>query len=207
MSGGFRTAKPVVQTLVLQILKLTIFQCFVCHCVAREILHRMIYDSGGSISLGRHTIIQKSEKVGFRIETHYIFGSDSANPYGIIIIFELDRDIWETSLWAKILTPSNDFWKSYCVNGRPDWPTLECTHSLSTQKSSLMNFRLILSWKYSLMSRALRWQTYFHLWLHKKRWNSRSKNIEKNNKEKDRKKLEEKILTKIDEKKWRQISK
>ena len=60
-------------TSILQILKLIIFQCFVCHFVAHEILHRMVYDSGRFIWLGQNTISQKSEKVSFLIENHDIF--------------------------------------------------------------------------------------------------------------------------------------
>ena len=110
-------------TSILQILKLIIFQCFLCHFVAREILHRMIYDSWGSIWLEQNIILQKSEKVGFLIENLNSFSSDSVNPQRIILIFERGRDIWETSLWAKIRRRSDDFWKSYRVNGRTDGHT------------------------------------------------------------------------------------
>ena len=58
--------------------------------------------------------------MGFLIENHDIFGSDLTNLSRIILIFELDRDIGEIILWAKILSQSDDFCKSYRVIGRTD---------------------------------------------------------------------------------------
>ena len=73
--------------------ELNFFQCFICPVVAHEILHRVVYDS---------------------------FCSDSPNPWRIIFIFELDLDIDRITLWVKILSQSDDFWKSYRVNGPMD---------------------------------------------------------------------------------------
>jgi hypothetical protein len=72
------------------------------------------------------------------IENNVIFCYNSANPWRIILILELDRDIHETNLCAKLQLNLISFFKSYRVNKRTDgrtyWPILECTHFLSTQK-------------------------------------------------------------------------
>ena len=57
----------------------------------------MVYDSCGSIWLEQNIILRKSEQVGLLIENLHSFCSDSVKPQPIILIFELDRDIWEAS--------------------------------------------------------------------------------------------------------------
>ena len=93
-------------------------QCFVYHFVVREILYRLIYNRWGFILIMTKYFLQKSQSVNFLRENHDIVCYNLAKLWRIILIFELDREIGETILWVKILSPSDDHSKSYCVNGR-----------------------------------------------------------------------------------------
>jgi hypothetical protein len=73
-----------------------------------------------------------------RLMNNDIFGYNSVNPWRILLIFELDRDLYEIILCTKFHVNRIKSFRNYRVNGRTagrtHWPILECTHFLSTQK-------------------------------------------------------------------------